>query len=61
MTIQSPTFLQVCIAVYMTLMLRRVYKASYWYSTTVALVISWSFFQIVWLYRFLFVLKSPCA
>ncbi len=45
-------FLQVCIAVYLVLMLRRVYKASYWYSATVALVISLSFFQIVWLYRF---------
>jgi len=46
-------FLQVCIGVYLALMLRRVYKASYWYSATVALVISLLFFQIVWLYRFL--------
>jgi hypothetical protein len=46
-------FLQICIAVYMALMLRRVYAASYWYCATVALVISWSFFHIVWLYRFL--------
>lgn len=46
-------FLQICIAVYMILMLRRVYTASYWYSATVAVVIAWSFFHIVWLYRFL--------
>jgi hypothetical protein len=46
-------FLQICIAVYMALMLRRVYAASYWYSATVAVVISWSFFLIIWLYRFL--------
>jgi hypothetical protein len=37
-------FLQICIAVYMALMLRRVYAASYWYCATVAVVISWSFF-----------------
>lgn len=46
-------FLQICIAVYLVLMLRRVYAARYWYCATVALVISWSFFQILWLYRFL--------
>jgi Protein of unknown function (DUF3667) len=46
-------FLQICIGVYMALMLRRVYAASYWYCATVAVVISWSFFHIVWLYRFL--------
>ena len=45
-------FLQVCIAVYLALMLRRVYAASYWYCATVALVLAWSFFHIVWLYRF---------
>ena len=46
-------FLQVCIGVYMALMLRRVYAASHWYCATVALGIAWSFFHIVWLYRFL--------
>ncbi len=46
-------FLQICIAVYLILMLRRVYAASYWYSVTVALLIAWSFFHIVWFYRFL--------
>jgi hypothetical protein len=46
-------FLQICIGVYMAFMLRRVYATSYWYCATVAVVISWSFFHIVWLYRFL--------
>ncbi len=45
-------FLQACIAVYLALMLRRVYASSYWYCATVALVIAWAFFHIVWLYRF---------
>jgi hypothetical protein len=46
-------FLQICIAVYMALMLRRVYAARFWYCAAVALVISWSFFHLVWFYRFL--------
>ena len=46
-------FLQVCIATYLALMLRRVYAASRWYCATVALAIAWAFFHIVWLYRFL--------
>jgi len=46
-------FLQVSIAVYLALMLRRVYAAKYWYCVTVAVVIAWSFFHIVWVYRFL--------
>jgi Protein of unknown function (DUF3667) len=45
-------FLQVCIAAYLGLMLRRVYAASFWYCVTVALLIAWCFFHIVWLYRF---------
>jgi hypothetical protein len=45
-------FLQLCIAVYLAQMLRRVYAASYWYCGGVALAIAWSFFHIVWLYRF---------
>jgi hypothetical protein len=45
-------FLQLSIAGYLTLMLRRVYAATYWYCLTVAVAIAWSFFHIVWLYRF---------
>jgi hypothetical protein len=45
-------FLQISIAVYLALMLRRVYAARYWYCVTVAVVIAWSFFHIVWVYRF---------
>jgi hypothetical protein len=44
--------LQICIAVYLALMLRRVYAASQWYCITVAMLIAWSFFHLVWLYRF---------
>jgi len=47
------TFLQVCLAVYLAFMLRRVYRASNAYCMTVAALIAWSFFHIVWLYRFL--------
>jgi len=46
-------FLQVCLAVYLTFMLRRVYRASNAYCMTVAALIASSFFHIVWLYRFL--------
>jgi len=34
-------------------MLRQVYGTAKWYCATVALIIAWSFFHIVWLYRFL--------
>jgi hypothetical protein len=34
-------------------MLRRSYAASRWYCAVAALTIAWSFFHIVWLYRFL--------
>jgi hypothetical protein len=34
-------------------MLRRVYAASMWYCGIVAVSIAWSFFHLVWLYRFL--------
>jgi hypothetical protein len=37
----------------MALMMRRAYAASYWYCIVVALVLAWSFFHIMWLYRFL--------
>ena len=33
-------------------MFRRAYDASIWYSTIVAATIAWSFFHIVWLYRY---------
>jgi hypothetical protein len=46
-------FLQVCIAAYLTLMLRRVYASGWWYCGAVAVLIAWAFFHIVWLYRFL--------
>ena len=39
--------------VYLFLMLRRCYAASKWYSVLTASVIAWSFFHIVWLYRYL--------
>jgi hypothetical protein len=48
--------IQIGIAMYMALMMRRVYAASRWYCAAVALVISWSFFHIVWFYRFLLLL-----
>jgi hypothetical protein len=47
------TILQICLAAYLFLMLRRAYAASRWYCAVTALVIGWSFFHIVWLYRFL--------
>jgi hypothetical protein len=48
-----PTFiLQVCFAVYLYLMLRRVYAVSYWYGALVAAAIAWSFFFTVWVFRF---------
>lgn len=45
--------LQVCLAAYLFLMLRKFYGASRWYCGVTALVVAWSFFHIVWLYRFL--------
>ncbi len=46
------TALQIWIAVYLFAMLRRFYAASRWYCATTAAVIAWSFFHLVWLYRF---------
>jgi hypothetical protein len=46
-------FLQLCVAAYLALMFRRAYGVRFWYCATVAVVIAWSFFHIVWLYRFL--------
>jgi hypothetical protein len=45
--------LQVVIAVYIFLMLRRVYRSNAWYSGLIAVSVAWSFFFIVWLFRFL--------
>jgi hypothetical protein len=39
--------------VYLFVMLLRVYRVSFWYSALLAAGIAWSFFQIVWLFRFL--------
>ena len=47
------TILQLSFAAYMFVMLRRVYGLTYWYSGLVAGVIAWSFFFMVWLFRFL--------
>jgi len=44
--------LQVALGVYLFLMFRRCYAVTRWYSTLVAASIAWSFFHIVWLYRF---------
>ena len=46
-------FLQIVIGGNLALMLRHVYGARLWYCVIVAILIGWSFFHIVWLYRFL--------
>ncbi|HVI78741.1 MAG TPA: DUF3667 domain-containing protein [Candidatus Acidoferrum sp.] len=48
----TSTSLQLCFAVYLFLMLRRCYGISKWYGVLTASAIAWSFFHIVWLYRF---------
>jgi len=49
-----PTIIiQVVFAVYLFVMLRRVYFVSHWYGGLLAASIAWSFFHIVWLFRFL--------
>ena len=48
----TSSVLQICLAAYLFLMLRRSYLASRWYCAVTALPIAWSFFHIVWLYRF---------
>jgi hypothetical protein len=47
------TILQIIFALYLFWMFRRVYAVSYWYSALAAGAIAWSFFFMVWLYRFL--------
>jgi hypothetical protein len=46
------SLLQICFGVYLFIMLRRCYAISRWYGVLTASVIAWSFFHIVWLYRF---------
>jgi len=49
-----PTLIiQAMFALYLFVMLLRVYRVSLWYSGLLAAAIAWSFFQIVWLFRFL--------
>jgi hypothetical protein len=49
-----PTIIiQVVFGVYLFVMLRRVYCVSHWYGGLLAASIAWSFFHIVWLFRFL--------
>jgi hypothetical protein len=48
----ASSVLQVCFAAYLFIMLRRAYAASRWYCAVTAMAIAWSFFHIVWLYRF---------
>jgi len=43
---------QLSLAIYLFLMLRRFYAASIWYCAVATAAIAWSFFHIVWLYRF---------
>jgi hypothetical protein len=45
--------LQLLFATYLWLMFRRVYRATRWYSGLLAVAITWAFFDIVWLFRFL--------
>jgi hypothetical protein len=47
------TILQLSFAAYMFVMLRRVYGITFWYSGLVAGAMAWSFFFMVWLFRFL--------
>jgi len=44
--------LQICFGVYLFLMLRHFYDTGRWYCLFTASLIAWSFFHIVWLYRF---------
>jgi hypothetical protein len=46
------SFLQICFATYLFLMLRRCYGVTRWYGLLTASMIAWSFFHIVWLYRY---------
>jgi len=48
----TSSVLQICIAIYLFIMLRRCYGISRWYGVFTASLIARSFFHIVWLYRF---------
>jgi hypothetical protein len=57
-----PTLIiQVVFALYLLVVLLRVYRASFWYSALLAAAISWSFFRIVWLFRFLLFVATLVA
>ena len=47
------SFLQICFAIYLFLMLRRCYGVTRWYGLLTAFMIAWSFFHIVWLHRYI--------
>jgi Protein of unknown function (DUF3667) len=47
------TSIQLCVGFYLFVMLRRCYGVGRWYGAVTAAAIAWSFFHIVWIYRFL--------
>ena len=48
----TSSVLQVCLGIYLFVMVRRCYGVTKWYGVLTASIIAWSFFHIVWLYRF---------
>jgi hypothetical protein len=48
----TSSVLQICLGIYLFIMVRRCYGVTKWYGVLTASVIAWSFFHIVWLYRF---------
>jgi hypothetical protein len=48
----TSSVLQVCLGIYLFIMVRRCYGVTKWYGVLTASLIAWSFFHIVWLYRF---------
>ena len=46
-------FLQVCLGIYLFIMLRQAYGAKNWYCILIASLVAWLFFNIIWIYRFL--------
>jgi hypothetical protein len=52
--------LQLCFGAYLFVMLRQSYRASRWYCGATAAIVAWSFFHIVWLYRF-FLFKTTLS
>jgi hypothetical protein len=53
-TDDNPAFIcvQVCLGLYLFAMLRHFYRASAWYCTSIAAILTCSFFHIVWFYGF---------